>query len=104
MFLTAFADTGSVVNAVFDKIVNPIINVLFFVAFFIFIWGIVLFIQGANSEDKRKKGKLNIIYGLVGFVVMFGAYSIIQIIINTLDLDSPPGGPNYRNVENVRRR
>lgn len=99
MFSVAFASTDSVVNAIFNTIINPAINVLFIFAFFVFIWGVVLYIKGANNEEKRKKGKLNIIYGIVGFIVMFGAYSIIQIIVNTLDLDSPPGGPDYRNIE-----
>lgn len=99
MFTTAFADTGTVVNAIFGKIVTPVINFLFIVAFLYFLWGIIVFIKNSNNETERAKGKKHIMWGLVGFVVMFGAYTIMQVIINTLDLDSPPGGPDYRNVE-----
>lgn len=99
MFNVALADTGTVVNAVFDKILNPFINALFVLAFLYFVYGIVMFIKNANKQDARDKGKKHFMWGMIGFLVMFGCYTIMQIIVNTLDLESPPGGPDYRNID-----
>lgn len=99
MFNIAYADTGAVVNAVFDKIVNPVIVFLFIVAFLYFIYGIVLFIKDSNNQEKRDQGKKHMVWGIVGLLVMFSCYTIMQIIVNTLDLDSPPSGPDYRNID-----
>lgn len=99
MFSVVYADTGAVVNAIFGKIVTPIINFLFIAAFVYFVWGIVIFLKNADNDTERTKGKKRIVWGLAGFMVMFGAYTIMQIIVNTLDLDSPPNGPDYRTID-----
>jgi len=99
MFNIAYAETGSVVNAIFAKVVDPVINFLFILAFLYFIYGIVVFIQNANNEEARAKGKQHMVWGIVGLLIMFSAFTIMQIIVNTLDLESPPNGPNYRQID-----
>lgn len=97
--MIAYADTAGVANAVFEKIVHPVINFLFVAAFVYFIFGIVVFIQGANNKDKREVGKRHMGFGLLGLLVMFGCYTILQLIVNTLKLESPPGGPDYNTID-----
>lgn len=101
MFTIAYADTGTVVNAIFAKILDPIIAFMFIAAFLVFVWGIVIFIKNSNNETEREKGKKHMIWGIVGLVVMFSCYTILQIIVNTLDLESPPNGPNYRTIDKM---
>lgn len=102
MFTLALADTGAVVNAIFAKLVTPFVNFLFILAFLYFIFGIVVFIKNANKKDEREKGKKHFMWGLIGFLIMFGCFTIMQIIVNTLDLESPPGGPDYRTIDQAR--
>lgn len=72
------------------QIVNPIILLLTAAAFVLFIWGVFEFVAHAGDETKRSEGKRAIMWGLVGFVIMFGAYGIINIALKTVFPDAPP--------------
>lgn len=76
-------------NKLFDLILNPAIVLLFAVALLIFFWGIVQFISSETANTKRKEGQKKIIWGLVGLFIMFSAYGIIRLILNTFGLSSP---------------
>ena len=80
----------SVLNQFVDKVVvqiiNPIILLLSAVAFVIFIWGVFEFVMGAGDPKKREEGQKAILWGLVGFVIMFGAYGIINLALGTFNL------------------
>lgn len=65
------------------QIVNPIILLLSAVSFLYFVWGVFLFVYRANDGTARSKGRTAIAYGLVGLVIIFGAYGIINIAVGT---------------------
>ncbi|MES2214259.1 MAG: hypothetical protein V4465_02610 [Patescibacteria group bacterium] len=77
-------------NKVNTFILNPLIGLLFAVALCIFIYGIVMFIKDAADAKGREKGKKSIMYGLVGMFIMFSAYGLVRIILNTFQLQTPP--------------
>ena len=68
------------------EIINPIILLLSAGAFIVFIWGIFEFIRNAGDGTKREEGRRAIFWGLVGLVIIFGAYGIINITLGTFDL------------------
>ncbi len=70
------------------QVVNPLILLLAASAFVVFLWGVFEFIVHAGDETKRAEGKSAIIWGLVGLVIIFGAYGIINIALGTFNL--PP--------------
>ncbi|MEK7515802.1 MAG: hypothetical protein AAB555_02645 [Patescibacteria group bacterium] len=70
------------------EIINPIILFLSAAAFVLFIWGVFEFIANAGDETKRTEGKRAIMWGLVGLVIIFGAYGIINVALGTFSL--PP--------------
>ncbi len=65
-------------------IIQPIVSLLFAIAFITFVWGVIEFIRGSDSPDGQKTGKKNIIWGIVGMVIMVSVYSIINIITGTI--------------------
>ncbi len=65
------------------QIVNPIILLLAALAFVVFLWGVFEFIAHAGDEAKRSEGKQAILWGLVGLVIIFGAYGIINLALST---------------------
>lgn len=71
---------------VVTQIVNPIILLLVAAAFVTFLWGVFEFIRNADDETKRTEGQHAILWGLVGLVIMFGAYGIINIATATFNL------------------
>ena len=65
-----------------DKILNPIESILIVAGTLLFLWGVVEFIAGASSEDKRTQGKQHMIWGIVGLSIILGARGIIEVLKN----------------------
>ncbi len=68
------------------EVVNPIILLLVAGAFIVFLWGVFEFIRQAGDEGKREEGKSAILYGLIGLVIIFGAYGIINLALGTFGI------------------
>ncbi|OGG68912.1 hypothetical protein A3E65_02450 [Candidatus Kaiserbacteria bacterium RIFCSPHIGHO2_12_FULL_56_13] len=85
----------SALNAFLDKVVIQIVNPLMLLlaagAFIAFLWGVVQFIMHAGDETKRKEGKEAILWGLVGLVIIFGVYGILNLLTGAFNL--PRVGP-----------
>lgn len=71
---------------VVEQIVNPIILLLAAVAFVLFLWGVFEFIAHAGDETKRKEGRQAIFWGIIGLVIIFGAYGIINLALGTFGI------------------
>ena len=79
-----------------DSIINIInsilLPVLIAIAFIVFLWGVYkYFIQ---NEAEREKGKWFVLYGIIGFVVIFSVWGLVYILGDTLDLDFNKPAPN----------
>lgn len=91
--LTAYAQTTADQNIdtflakIMLNIVNPAIEFAFIIALVVFLWGAYEFIRGANEEKARKLGKDHMLYGFVGFLIMFGVYGIITLLAHTFGID-----------------
>lgn len=68
------------------QIINPLILLLVAVAFVLFIWGGFKFIANAGDETKRSEGKRAIMWGLIGLVIIFGVYGILNIALGAFNL------------------
>lgn len=79
-------------DKVVAQIVNPLILLMAAVAFVVLVWGIFEFIRGAGDDTKRKEGRRAIGWGLVGLVIMFGAYGILNVALKTFNLKEVPRG------------
>lgn len=68
-----------------------LLPVVIAVAFIVFIWGIVkAYILKPDDETARKQGHQLILWGIIGFVVIFSVWGIVQIVGSVLNL--PLGG------------
>ena len=76
----------SFLGRVVTQIVNPIILLLAGAAFVLFVWGVFEFVKNAGDASKREEGRSAIMWGIIGLVVIFGAYGIINIALGTFDL------------------
>ncbi len=74
---------------VYSVVLQPIIYLLFGVAFLIFIWGLVKFIKDKDSDEGRATGWRNILYGILGMVIMVSVFGIINIIAGTIGVHPP---------------
>lgn len=70
-------------------IIFPLISLMMGVALLIFLYGCFEFIMNAGNDGAREKGKQHILWGVVGFVVMVSAYTILNIAAGTFGLSLP---------------
>lgn len=75
---------GEFISKLGEVIINPIIKLLFAAAIVTFLWGIVQYIQNADSPDGRETGRKVIIWGILGLVIMVSVFSIMQIAKRTV--------------------
>ena len=87
----AFAATktsGTTVDSLLDKVIeniaNPLIFFLFALAVVYFLYGVMIFIQNADSPDRRSEGFQHMIWGVIGIFIMVSSYGIINLIKVTL--------------------
>lgn len=95
----AFAQTGpsggnddftlepitGVVDEILAFIDSTVVPAIFAIAFLVFIWGVyTYFIQGGANEEKRSEGKQLVLWGLIGFFVMFSVWGLVNILVGTL--------------------
>lgn len=71
-------------DSVLAHIVQPIIWLGFAVALAYFVWGLIDLIRNADSEEAHARGRWHILYGALGFAIIFGAYGILGVICNTI--------------------
>lgn len=93
------ADVDNIFYKINAKIINPAIEIAFIIALVVFLWGVVEFIRGADNEEKRTLGRQHMLWGIVGFVVMFGVFGIINILISTFGLRGVTVNKDEQKVE-----
>ncbi|MFA5783203.1 MAG: hypothetical protein WC868_13125 [Bacteroidales bacterium] len=72
------------------SILKLIIPVLILLGIVYFVWGVVTYFIN-DTEEAKKKGRDKIIYGLLGFVIIFALQGLVTIVINTFGLDQGAG-------------
>jgi len=69
-----------------NTIVVPLIITL---AFLVFVYGIVnYFFLNAGNEEKRTEGKQFILWGILGMVLLFGIWGVVNLLLSTLGFTS----------------
>ncbi len=72
------------IDRIIDLIINPLVQLMFFAAFLVFAWGILVMILNAADETKRSEGKKHMMYGIVGMLIMIGAFGIFALLKSTV--------------------
>lgn len=79
-----------------NTILLPVVIAL---AFLIFIWGVYkYFILGATSEDKRAEGRQLVLWGVIGFVIIFTVWGLVNIVTATLGLRAGGSSPEIPTI------
>lgn len=87
MLWIAYADgVDSLIFKINKTIINPAIEFAFIVALTVFLFGVMEYIRGASNEEKRQKGRSHMLWGVVGFLIMFGVFGIINILLGTFGI------------------
>jgi hypothetical protein len=85
---TRMSPVATFVGKINRLIINPLIVLMFAAALAFFLYGVMQFFADSyfspKGDDKQKKAKGSIMWGLIGMTIMFGVYGIIRIIESTL--------------------
>ena len=84
----AYASFDSFVSNVNKLIINPLIILLFALAVVYFLYGVFEFISNQENEEKKTTGKSHMIWGIVGIVIMMGVFTILNMIMNTFNIEN----------------
>lgn len=67
---------------IFDQAIIPLLYAIAFIAFLIGIVRYFFF----GGEEAREKGKAFIVWGLVGFFVIFSIWGIVKLLLTSFNL------------------
>jgi len=76
----------TVIGNIVTHIINPIIGVVFAIGFAFFLWGVAVYILKSGGEADREQGRMHIMWGLFGMLIMVAVGGIINMIEATLGL------------------
>ncbi len=68
------------------QIINPAIVLIAGGAFVVFLWGVFSLVKNAADDTRRAEAQRAILWGIIGLVIIFGAYGILNIATATFGL------------------
>lgn len=74
--------------AISEHILNPLLYLAFAVAVLWFLWGGFQYIW-TDAAESKSAGKLNMMWGIIGLLIMILAVVIVQVIGNTIQQPIP---------------
>lgn len=83
----AYADSlDTLLFKINKNILNPLIEMAFVIALVVFLFGLMEFLRGANSEQKRSEGKQHMLWGVIGLLIMLTVYGLISLLMATFGI------------------
>jgi len=73
---------ATVVNNFISFVNNSVIPLLFALAFLFFLAGLVRYFFSGGDEN-RQKGREFALWGMIGLVVLFGVWAIVNLLLAT---------------------
>jgi hypothetical protein len=75
------------IGKISTEILNPLIAIMFAVATAYFFYGVARYIWDPDNEEEREKGRISMMYGLIGMFVMVAVFGIMKFIISSIGAD-----------------
>ncbi|MDR3548864.1 MAG: pilin [Candidatus Pacebacteria bacterium] len=81
---TASGSTFATIVQNFVTLINSyFVPLLYALAFLYFVWGIAEFMM-QEGQEARDRGRKRMIYGIIGLVVIFSVWGLVNILLTTL--------------------
>ncbi len=85
MTFAQFVGNGQ--SGIIGAINTAVVPVIFAFAFAAFIWGVTkYFFINADDETKRAEGKQFVLWGILGMVVLFSVWALVNMLLSTLGI------------------
>ncbi len=91
---------GNLMDKFWSAIISPAILIVLALGFLLFVYGLVEFLWNLNTGGDNKEGKQHMMWGIVGILVMFSVYGILDLLDNTFNLDFR--NPDVSRAQNIK--
>ena len=78
---------SSVIEKFVALIIDPTIKIIFAAGFFLFIWGFIEFFWKLGQGNDQNQGKMHMVWGVVGMLIMVSVKGIINLILDTFGIN-----------------
>ena len=75
---------SSMIQCVSSFLVGSVIRAILVLGLFIFTWNLVKFISNRDDTKAREESKKYMFWAVIGLVVMFAFWGLVQILSSTL--------------------
>lgn len=72
---------------VFANLIETATPLVVALALLFFFWGLATYILAAGSEEKKGKGKMIMVWGVLALFVMVSVWGIVNVLRDTFQLD-----------------
>ena len=87
MTFAQFIEGGNGSVGVIGLLSLVVVPVIFALAFLVFIWGVVKhFFLHPGDETKRAEGRQFVLWGILGMVVLFSVWGLVNLLLSTLGI------------------
>lgn len=73
----------TIIQNIQNAILFPLIGLLIAIAILVFVWGTFQYVMNAENDQAREVGRKHMLYGIIGFLIMVSAFSILTIARQT---------------------
>ena len=91
LLLLPMVASAQATETFFEKVqslINSSIGLLLGIATLVFLVGVIQFVIAGGDEKKVSSAKIFMLWGIIGLVVMVAAWGIVNLVVNTLGLDT----------------
>jgi amino acid transporter len=72
------------ISVLIGRIINGALGIVGSLALLMFIYGGIIWMTSGGNEEKVKKGKQTLIWAVLGIVIIFTSYSILNLVFEIL--------------------
>ncbi|OGF74578.1 hypothetical protein A3J56_03370 [Candidatus Giovannonibacteria bacterium RIFCSPHIGHO2_02_FULL_46_20] len=91
LLLLPMVASAQATETFFEKVqslINSSIGLLLGIATLVFLVGVIQFVIAGGDEKKVAGAKTFMLWGIIGLIVMVAAWGIVNLVVNTLGLDT----------------
>ncbi len=78
-------------NGIINRFTNTALYVIGFISVVMLIWGGLRYIVSGGDNKKITDAKNTILYALLGLIISFFAYAIVNFVLNAIGASTTPG-------------
>lgn len=82
------------VTVVVDILVNYLVPIILGIIVITFVWKSTQFILKSDNAEERSKGRMYLVYGILGLVIVLSVWSIVALFLGVIGV--PPVVPQLR--------